>query len=126
MNKRDARKYEKLLLAEVARLTQGIQNLEDGALKEAVREATGDLHSYAETGTDNFGRETALNIATGESERLQNVADALRRIENRTYGVCEGCETPIPKKRLEVFPAARYCIECKSQLEKEGVVRGGA
>jgi len=122
MNKRDSRKYEKLLLADVARLTQGIQKLEEGALKETVRETTGDLHSYAETGTDNFGRETALNIATGESARLHDVTDALTRIENGTYGVCEGCETPIPKKRLEVFPAARYCIECKSRLEKDGVL----
>jgi len=122
MNKKDSKKYAKLLLTEVARLSDGIQKLEDGALKEAVREATGDLYSYAESGTDNFERETALNIATSESDRLRYVMEALERIEDGTYGVCEGCEEPIPRKRLEVFPAARYCIECKSQLEKEGVL----
>ena len=87
---------------------------------ESVRETTGDLYSYAETGTDNFERETALNIATGESERLREVIDALKRIESDQYGVCEGCEKPIPKKRLDVFPAARYCVECKAKLEKDG------
>jgi len=120
MNKRDAKKFEKMLLSELNRLSEGIRKIEESALHESVRETTGDLYSYAETGTDNFERETALNIATGESQRLREVADALRRIENGTFGICEGCEAPIPRKRLEVFPAARYCIACKSRLEKEG------
>ncbi|NIA12513.1 MAG: TraR/DksA family transcriptional regulator [Nitrospiraceae bacterium] len=122
MNKRDAKKFGKLLLAERDKLSNGIRRIEESALGESVREATGDLYSYAETGTDNFERETALNIATGESERLSEVAEALKRIENGTYGTCEECECPIPRQRLEVFPAARYCIECKSRLEKEGVL----
>lgn len=120
MNKRDAMKYEKLLLAERERLSNGIRNIEESALHESVRETTGDLYSYAETGTDNFERETALNIATNESARLRDVEDALKRIDEGNYGICEGCECQIPKKRLEVFPAARYCIECKSKIEKNG------
>lgn len=122
MNKREAKKFEKQLLAELERLSEGIRKIEESALRESVRETTGDLYSYAETGTDNFERETALNIATGESKRLRDVADALKRIEQGTFGVCEGCEEPIPKKRLEVFPAARYCVTCKSKLEKEGTL----
>jgi DnaK suppressor protein len=120
MNKKEAKKFEKQLLAELERLSEGIRKIEESALHESVRETTGDLYSYAETGTDNFERETALNIATGESQRLRDVADALKRIEQGTFGVCEGCEEPIPKKRLEVFPAARYCVACKARLEKEG------
>ncbi|HOV75224.1 MAG TPA: TraR/DksA C4-type zinc finger protein [Candidatus Hydrogenedentes bacterium] len=122
MNKKEAKKFEKLLLDDLGRLSEGIRKIEESALHESVRETTGDLYSYAETGTDNFERETALNIATGESERLRDVTDALKRIANGTYGVCEGCEEQIPKKRLEVFPAARYCIKCKSKLEKEGTL----
>jgi len=122
MNKKEAKKFEKMLLEDLGRLSDGIRKIEESALHESVRETTGDLYSYAETGTDNFERETALNIATGESQRLRDVTDALQRIANGTYGVCEGCEEPIPKKRLEVFPAARYCIKCKSKLEKEGTL----
>ena len=120
MNKKDSKKFEKMLMGELNRLSEGIRKIEESALHESVRETTGDLYSYAETGTDNFERETALNIATGESQRLREVADALQRIGNGTFGVCEGCEEVIPRKRLEVFPAARYCIKCKSKLEKEG------
>jgi DnaK suppressor protein len=122
MNKKEGKKFEKLLMTELGRLSEGIRKIEESALHESVREATGDLYSYAETGTDNFERETALNIATGESERLRDVTDALRRIKEGTYGICEGCEEPISKKRLEVFPSARYCIKCRAKLEKEGTL----
>jgi DnaK suppressor protein len=122
MNKKEAKKFEKLLLSDIDRLSNGIRKIEESALHESVRETTGDLYSYAETGTDNFERETALNIATGESERLRDVTDALKRIDTGTYGVCEGCEEAIPKKRLEAFPSARYCIKCQSKLEKEGAL----
>jgi len=122
MNKKDAKKFENMLLSERERLSTGIRKIEESALHESVRETTGDLYSYAETGTDNFERETALNIATGESLRLREVADALERIEAGTFGICEGCDEAIPRKRLEAFPAARYCIKCKSKLEKEGAL----
>ena len=120
MNKKEAKKFEKLLLNELDRLSDGIRKIEESALHESVRETTGDLYSYAETGTDNFERETALNIATNESERLREVTDALKRIDSGAYGVCEGCSEPILRKRLEVFPSARYCIKCQSKVEKEG------
>ena len=122
MNKKEAKKFEKLLMGDLGRLSAGIRNIEESALHDSVRETTGDLYSYAETGTDNFERETALNIATGESDRLRDVTDALQRIADGTYGVCEGCEEQILMKRLEAFPAARYCIKCKSKLEKEGAL----
>jgi len=122
MNKRDAKKFENLLQAERGRLSNGIRRIEEEALHESVRENSTDLTSYAEAGTDNFERETALNIASGESQWLGEIADALQRIKNGTYGTCEACSEAIPKKRLEVFPSARYCVKCQSKLEKEGTL----
>ncbi|MBI4556194.1 MAG: TraR/DksA C4-type zinc finger protein [Candidatus Hydrogenedentes bacterium] len=120
MTKKEAKKFEKLLVAERDRLSEGIRKIEEETLYESTRDNTGDLTSYAEVGTDNFERETALNIATGESNWLRDVNDALRRIEAGSYGMCEGCNKEIPKKRLEVFPAAKFCVECQSKLEKSG------
>lgn len=121
MNKRDQKKFEKLLNAERERLTEGIRKLEKDTLYQPASDNNAsDLQSYAEVGTDNFERETALRVASGESEWLQEVTDALERIKEGTFGQCEGCAEAIPKKRLEVFPAARYCIECKSKLERDG------
>ena len=122
MNKRDAKKFEKLLLAERARLCQGIKRIEDEALHESIRENNTDLTSFAEAGTDNFERETALNIASDESEWLEEISDALNRIKEGSYGVCGSCEVGIPVERLKVFPAARYCVECQSKYERDGVL----
>lgn len=122
MNKREAKKFEKLLLAERARLSAGVRRIEEEALHESVRDNSRDLTSYAEAGTDSFERETALNIASGESHWLQEINDALRRIEDGAYGTCEACQAQIPKRRLEVFPAARYCVTCQSRLEQEGTL----
>ena len=118
MTKKEMQHFEKLLLDERARLLGSIRNIEEASRQEAGRDNNGDLTSYAETGTDNFELETALNIASGESEWLRNIADALRRIQEGTYGTCEMCELAILKKRLEVFPSARYCIKCQAEFEK--------
>ena len=120
MNKREMKKFEDLLLADLGRLSSGIRRLEEDTLYQPASDNTADLTSYAEVGTDNFDRETALNIASGEAERLREVSDALKRIRQGTFGICEGCENEISRKRLEVFPAARYCIECQSKVEKSG------
>jgi RNA polymerase-binding protein DksA len=122
MNKRDANKFRKLLLKEGGKLSDGLKKLEADTLYQPASDNVADLSSCAEVGTDSFERETALNIACGENERLRDVADALQRINSGSYGGCEGCECEIPRKRLEVFPAARYCIECQSKLERDGVL----
>lgn len=122
MNKRDARKFEKLLLAERERLAEGLKRIEESSLGTSGHDRISDSASFAEVGTDSFERETALNIASGESEWLSEVDDALKRIEEGTFGTCEGCDRQIPKKRLEVFPSARYCIECQSRLEQYGTL----
>ena len=122
MNKRELKKFEKLLFAERQHLSEGIRRIEEDTLEGSERETTGDLSSFAETGTDNNERETALRVASGESDWLRDVSEALVRIEDGTYGVCEGCETEIPQKRLEVYPSARHCVECQSKLEKDGTL----
>ena len=122
MKKREMKKFEKLLYAEREHLSKGIRTIEENTLEGTTRETGGDLQSFAEAGTDNNERETALRVASGESDWLREVTDALERIEAKTYGTCEGCEDSIPEKRLEVFPSARYCISCQGKLEKNGTL----
>jgi RNA polymerase-binding protein DksA len=123
MNKRELKKFEKMLQEERVRLTEGVRRLEEDTLyKPASDMNVSDLSSYAEVGTDNFERETALRLTSNEANMLKDIEDALDRVANGTYGICEGSGKPIPKKRLEAFPAARYCIEYQEQLERE---RGG-
>lgn len=121
MRKRELKKFQNLLFAEREHLRKGIKTIEENTMEGTERETGGgDLTSFAEAGTDNSERDTALKVASGESLWLRDVADALQRIEDGSFGVCEGCTEDVPVKRLEVFPSARYCIKCQSKIEKEG------
>ncbi|HOD49499.1 MAG TPA: TraR/DksA family transcriptional regulator [Candidatus Hydrogenedentes bacterium] len=122
MNKRDAKKFQKLLLEERERLVRGVRQLEEDTLYQPATDNVSDVSSYAEVGTDSFEREIALSLAGVGSRQLHEVADALRRIEEGSYGKCEGCQKEILRKRLEAFPSARFCIECQSALERGGVL----
>lgn len=53
-------------------------------------------------------------------ERLRNIEEALRRLEEGTYGYCEECGRAIGIKRLRVLPFTRYCVRCQEKLEKMG------
>ncbi len=119
MKKSEMKKFEKLLMAEQDRLTQGIRTIGDDTMKATELERGSDLTSFAEAGTDSNDRETALRLASGESQMLGDVQDALGRIRDGTYGTCIDCDKPIPVKRLEAFPAAKRCVECKTRYEKE-------
>lgn len=120
MKKREMQKFKKLLLTEGEHLTKGIRTIGEDTLQAAGQKAASDMSSFAEAGTDNNDRETALKLAGGESQMLREVSEALLRIEEGTYGKCVDCDEEIPVKRLEVFPAAKRCVECKSRFEKEG------
>lgn len=120
MKKRDMQKFKKLLMTESDHLLKGIRTIGEDSLKAASNEAVSDMTSFAEAGTDNNERETSLRLAGSESEMLQAVSDALLRIGDGSYGKCIDCEQDIPVKRLDVFPAAKRCVGCKSKFEKEG------
>jgi DnaK suppressor protein len=57
-----------------------------------------------------------LNRNNIDMKLLREVADALHRIEQGTYGVCLECEEPISPKRLDAVPWARYCVSCQEQI----------
>ena len=56
---------------------------------------------------------------------LQQVNNALERMEHDQYGICQRCGKAINPERLEAFPYVSYCIDCQSYLERERSLRGG-
>ena len=75
----------------------------------------------AELGTETFERErdmTALRIVESE---LEDIDEALRRIDQRSYGSCDECGKPIGEDRLEAKPWARLCIVHQAQMERAAV-----
>ena len=77
------------------------------------------LH-LADAATDAYDRTLSLNLASNEMEIVSEIEHALRKIEEKTYGVCEGSDKPIPKARLDALPYVRYTREYQEELEKNG------
>ena len=93
---------------------------------EGIRQRDVSAQAIGQNGIQDIGDESVtisnrhLLMSLSESERgkLMEVDEALDRIENGTFGICEECGESIAMKRLEVVPDARYCIECQENLEK--------
>ena len=73
----------------------------------------------ADAGSDAYEKDFALSLLSQEQDALYEIEEALKRIEVRTYGVCEMSNKHIPHARLEAIPFARFTVECQQQLEKE-------
>ncbi len=71
-----------------------------------------------EDGSDAFERQLALKLAAGEGDSIFEIDEALERIRNKTYGICETCGCVIPIQRLKALPFARRCVECQSEVEQ--------
>lgn len=116
LTKKDLLRLEKALLEEKQRI------LRQSSFTQQVMDtpaAAGDLSSHrthvADQGTENYQREFASQLKSIESSSLREIDDALARIANGTYGICESCGEPIPLARLEVIPYARRCMKCQKE-----------
>ncbi|WP_237394839.1 TraR/DksA C4-type zinc finger protein [Methylacidimicrobium sp. AP8] len=80
-------------------------------------EASGLGMHQADAGTEAYDKDFALSLLSQEQDALYEVEEALKRIENGTYGICQMCGRPIPLQRLEAVPHARFTVECQRQVE---------
>ena len=95
----------------------------NGLAKESAQELPGYSLHMADSGTDNFDRDFALSLLSSDQDALYEIEEALKRIERKTYGICELTAKVIPKARLEVIPWTRFTVEAQAQLEREGVLK---
>ncbi|HPX62392.1 MAG TPA: TraR/DksA family transcriptional regulator [Deltaproteobacteria bacterium] len=91
------------------------KNLKCGADTLAVADPSGDIYDQASSERD---RELGLLLGDREREKLHSIDEALLRISEGEYGICEECDEEIPLGRLKAMPFARHCVKCKSDLEK--------
>jgi DnaK suppressor protein len=88
----------------------------------------GDLSSMpthpADIGSDNYEQEFSLGLLESERALLEEIDDALQRIEDRTYGVCVGTGIPISVPRLNARPWSKYGIEYARMVE-QGIIKAG-
>jgi DnaK suppressor protein len=124
MDKRTRERYRKILLEEKDKILNQINNLSEDTLSSSQRDSSGDLSGYsmhmADVGTDNFQRELALGLVSNEQQVLYRIDEALKRIDDGTYGKCENCGQLIKDSRLKALPFATMCIACKEKEEAHG------
>jgi RNA polymerase-binding transcription factor DksA len=95
----------------------------NGLAKESAQELPGYSLHMADSGTDNFDRDFALSLLSSDQDAVYEIEEALKRIEKKTYGVCELTGKTIPRARLEAIPWTRFTVEAQAQLEREGALR---
>lgn len=121
MTKKDLVHFEKKLLAEKQRILKQREHTNE-LLKQPQREAGGEISGYrthiADQGGETYQREFASQLTSQESALLVEIDEALKRIQNGRYGICEICQGKISKARLEIIPYARLCVKDKQKKDQ--------
>ena len=75
-------------------------------------------YDVEESDPDLWEREKILALLRNMEQKLESIADALRSMDDGTYGICESCRREISPARLEALPHTTLCIECKALTER--------
>ena len=112
------KKYYKLLIDLRAHVSDEINLHTADTLKHNARDDSGNTSSPADSGTDSFDRDFALSLVSSEQDALVEIEEAILRIKEGTYGVCEITEKAIPAARLSAVPFTRYSVEGQAEHER--------
>ncbi len=122
LNKKELTEYKKLIVKRKSEILDAIERISEDTLKKSQKDASGDISGYtfhmADVATDNYDREFSLGLASNDRQSLYELDDAIKRIEEGTFGVCEECKTLLTKARLKALPYARLCLKCQQKREK--------
>ena len=123
LTKKELAEFKKLILKRKEEVNDEIKHISDDTLKKSQKDASGDISGYtyhmADVATDNYDREFSLGLASSDRQSLYELEDALKKIEDGTFGVCEDCKSLITRVRLKAVPQARLCVKCQEKREKK-------
>ena len=114
MKKEQLKHFKQILLDKKAEIVSSVDK-EETEGREAVSQGGKDPYDAA---TESYDQEFWFSISEAGRKTLEQIDEALRKIEEGTFGVCEGCSKPIDMPRLEVVPQAPLCISCQEQEER--------
>ena len=121
-NKKELTYFKELILKRKEEILEEIKHISEDTLKKSQKDASGDISGYtyhmADVATDTYDREFSLGLASNEQKSLYELEDALKRMDEGTFGICEECKSIITKVRLKAVPYARLCVKCQEKKEK--------
>ena len=113
MNHKKRNHFKKLLLTELKRHAQHI----DDEQARALDIANDDVKESSDLALHGVIQEMALKLSDHESKIVADIDQALMRMEEGSYGMCVRCGHEIDERRLEVLPTARYDAVCQAEIE---------
>jgi RNA polymerase-binding protein DksA len=121
LGKRELAQFRRMLVAERDRLSEELEAIEEHLpeVEQVSMDASGGYdEDLADVASDTFEREKGFAIENSVQDMLTQVEEALSRMDEGTYGICEVCGQPIHPDRLRALPYARLCINCKAREEQ--------
>src|SRR5215831_11572538 len=112
MNKQKLEYFRGLLLEERRQATEDLLND-----KAAALEGDDGVEDAGEMSELDLNRSTSLDLASRQSQLIKDIDEALGRIEDGTYGLCDRCRKPLDEERLKAMPTAKYDAECQAAIE---------
>ncbi len=120
--KKDLNSYKDKLVGLREEVAREVNKLAEELMKSR-EESSGDISTHnshlADSASGSFERDFSLGVASSEMQTLRKIDLALRKIDDSNYGVCESCEKPIPKRRLNAIPYVRFCMKCQEKMDND-------
>ena len=122
MDKKQLELYKKLLLKIKEEIVHDIKNMNQvnsADSKDFSGDVAGHALHMADVATDMYDREFNLGLASNDRELLYKVDSALKRVDDKTFGLCIKCKKFISPPRLKAIPYVETCLKCQEELEKK-------
>ncbi|MBN1600647.1 MAG: hypothetical protein JW915_03510 [Chitinispirillaceae bacterium] len=126
MNKKFTKKqldfFKDKLLTEKQRVLEEMDELQQSNLKQSISDSAGEISRYSyhlgDVASLSYGREFSMGLAERQQKYLEQVDEALQRIDDGTYGICKVTGELIDVERLEEVPVAKYSVKGKELMER--------
>lgn len=122
IDKAEITHFQKQLLALMSRLAREQSQLRSEAIQGSGGEASGGLSDVplhlGDLGSHEAEEDVTLGLLENEEALMKEINEALARIDQATFGLCERCQKEISKERLQVIPYARHCVACEKVVQR--------
>jgi DnaK suppressor protein len=120
---KDLKHFKTKLLSEKQHVLEEMGELQQNNLKQTISDQSGENSRYSyhlgDVASLAYGREFSMGLAERQQKYMEQIDEALQRIEDGTYGICLVTGEPIPLARLEEVPIAKYSVKGKEILERQ-------
>ena len=122
MTKKQLDFFREKLLIERKKVLEEMDELQQSNLKQSISDSSGEISRYSyhlgDVASLSYGREFSMGLAERQQKYLEQIDEAIQRIDEGTYGICKVTGEPIPVERLEEVPVAKYSVKGKEIMER--------